>query len=223
MSSLLITNFVRAHTGSRPAQHFAFLSVEHMLRRLSQFICLLALGGLSFGATAADADAVVAGVKKSAPIAVHLQQFKVGKDDKGATKFDEATAVLPGEVIEYRATYSNHGATALPVVATLPIPEGLEYVKESAKAKNNLAHTVAQKDAQFSYEPLVQRVSTASGTTLSQPIPYASYRYVRWDLGRLSPGNSIEVSVRAKVAQNLEVDASAEDKTAVLVSSSPKK
>jgi hypothetical protein len=46
---------------------------------------------------------------------------------------------------------------------------------------------------------------------------------VRWDLGRLPPGNSIEVSVRAKVTQNLEVDVSAEDKTAVLVSSSIKK
>lgn len=205
------------------SSRFAFLSKERVLRTASPFICLLAAGLLSFGALAADADPVASGNKKQAPIVIQLQQFKVAKDEKGATKFDEATAVLPGDVIEYRATYANQGATALPVVATLPIPEGLEYVKESAKAKNNILHTVAQKDAQFSSEPLVQKVSTASGSTLSQPIPYASYRYVRWDLGRLSPGNSIEVSVRAKVAQNLEADVSAEDKTAVLVSSSTKK
>lgn len=219
MSSLLIPNHDGAHRSSR----FALPSKARVIRQLSQFIFLLAIGIFSFGAIAADADPVAMGVKKQAPIVIHLQQFKVTKDEKGEAKFEEATAVLPGELLEYRATYSNQGTTALPVVATLPIPEGLEYVKESAKSKNKIAHTVAQKDAQFSNEPLVQRVVTASGATLSQPIPYASYRYVRWDLGRLSPGNSIEVSVRAKVAQNLEVDVSAEDKTPVLVSSSPKK
>jgi uncharacterized repeat protein (TIGR01451 family) len=211
------------HDDSQASSRFDFLATERVLRKTSPLICLLVAGLLSFGALAADADPVASGVKKQAPIVIQLQQFKVAKDEKGATKFDEATAVLPGDVIEYRATYANQGATALPVVATLPIPEGLEYVKDSAKAKNNILHTVAQKDAQFSSEPLVQKVSTASGSTLSQPIPYASYRYVRWDLGRLSPGNSIEVSVRAKVAQNLEADVSAEDKTAVLVSSSTKK
>jgi uncharacterized repeat protein (TIGR01451 family) len=208
---------------AQASSRFAFLSKKRVLRVTSPFICLLAAGLLSFGALAADADPVASGVKKQAPIAIELQQFKVVKDEKGETKFDKASLVLPGDVIEYRATYANHGATALPVVATLPIPEGLEYVKESAKAKNNILHTVAQKDAQFSNEPLVQKVSTASGATLSQSVPYASYRYVRWDLGRLPPGNSIEVSVRAKVTQNLEVDVSAEDKTAVLVSSSIKK
>jgi uncharacterized repeat protein (TIGR01451 family) len=213
----------QSHDGAHASQRFAFLSKGRALRKLNQFIFLLAVGLFSFGAIAADADPVALSVKKQSPIVIQLQQFKVAKDAKGEIKFDEATAVLPGEVIEYRATYSNQGTTALPVVATLPIPEGLEYVKDSAKANNKIAHTVAQKDAQFSNEPLVQKVSTASGATLSQPIPYSSYRYVRWDLGRLSPGNSIEVSVRAKVAQNLEVDVSAEDKTRVLASSSPKK
>jgi uncharacterized repeat protein (TIGR01451 family) len=142
---------------------------------------------------------------------------------KGEVQLLDAALVLPGDVIEYRASYANRGTTTLPVVATLPIPESLEYIKDSASAKNNIAHTVALKDSQFSNEPLLRKVATASGTTLSQPIPYASYRYVRWDLGRLAPGNSIEVSVRAMVAQNLEIDANAGDKAPVLVSSSLQK
>ena len=178
------------HASSR----FAFPSMERLLRSLSQYVCLLTLGMFSFGVTAADADVTT---KTSAPIAISLKQFKVLKDEQGEFKFVDAALVLPGDVIEYRATYVNQSKTALPVIATVPVPESMEYLKDSAKAKNNLAHTVALKDSQFANEPLLQKVVTASGATLSQPVPYASYRFVRWDLGKLAPGSSIEVSVRA--------------------------
>ncbi len=181
MSNLLIKNRNRTHAGSR----FAFLSPKRLIRSLSQFICLLALGMFSFGAAAADAD--VSNSKTSAPIAISLKQFKVLKDEQGEFKFVDAALVLPGDVIEYRATYSNQSKNTLPVIATVPVPESMEYLKDSAKAKNNLAHTVALKDSQFANEPLLQKVVTASGATLSQAVPYASYRFVRWDLGRLAP------------------------------------
>jgi uncharacterized repeat protein (TIGR01451 family) len=134
------------------------------------------------------------------------------KDDRGEAKFVDASIVIPGDVVEYRAVYSNRGSTALPVVATLPIPEGMEYQKDSASANNKVVHTVALDDSKFAKEPLVKKLVSASGTTLLQPLPYASYRYVRWDLGTLSPGKSVEVSVQAKVVQNLDADASNGDK-----------
>ena len=40
-----------------------------------------------------------------------------------------------------------------------------------------------------------------------QPVPYADYRFVHWDLGRLQPNASVEVSIRAKVSQSSEGDA----------------
>ena len=198
---------------------FFAVPVGRLFRRLVAFFCLLAFGLLSLSVSAADAG----NSKEQAPIVVNLKQFKVVKDDKGEQQFVDAALVLPGDVIEYRATYANRGKSALPIVATMPIPESMEYIKESAQAKDGIAHTVALKDSQFSNEPLLRKVVTASGATLSQPLPYASYRYVRWDLGRLSPGNSIEVSVRAKVSQNLDVEARAEDKATVLASSFVKK
>lgn len=193
------------------------------IRRVLALVGLLVMGFMPLAATAAEASPAAASSKIQAPIAINLKQFKVVQAENGEAKLLDAAVVMPGDVIEYRATYSNRGAATLPVVATMPIPENMEYIKDSAQANKKLAHTVALHDAQFSNEPLVKKVLTASGATLSQPIPYASYRYVRWDLGRLAPGNSIEVSVRAKVAQNLEVDANAEVKTSVLTSSTLKK
>lgn len=191
----------------------------HFFRGVLAILCSTALGLFASHVVAADAAATLGSAKNQTPITIELKQFKVLKDEHGNVKLMDASAVLPGDVIEYRALYSNRGNSALPVIATLPIPESLEYLKDSATADNKLAHTVALKDSQFSKEPLVQKFVTASGSTVSQPLPYASYRYVRWDLGNLPSGKSIEVSVRAKVAQNLVADASAEDRAASLPSS----
>ncbi len=190
------------------------LSARRLFRHVVALLCLLTFGLLSLSVSAADASTS----KEQAPIVVNLKQLKIVKNEKGDEQFVDAALVLPGDVIEYRATYANRGKTTLPVVATMPIPESLEYVKDSAKAKDGITHTVALKDAQFSNEPLQRKVATNSGATLSQPLPYASYRYVRWDLGRLLPGSSVEVSVRAKVSQNLDVDAKAGDLAPVLAS-----
>lgn len=222
MNQYLYQNRAARLVGAVQNKGNSFVQAGQGLRNMLVLLCLVGAGLFSVSATAADADATST-TKTSAPISIHLKQFKVLKDEQGESKFVDAGLVLPGDVIEYRAIYSNQGKTALPVIATVPVPESMEYLKDSAKAKNNLAHTVALKDSQFANEPLLQKVVTASGATLSQPVPYASYRFVRWDLGRLAPGSSIEVSVRAKVAQNLEVDASAEGKTSVLASSSLKK
>jgi len=191
-------------------------------RSIFSLVCLLCAGLFSLQTFAADASTPVK-AQAQAPVAINLKQFKVTKDEQGQTKYVEAALVVPGDVIEYRAIYSNRSGNVLPVVATMPIPESMEYVKESAKTNGKAVHTVAAKDAQYAYEPLQQKVTTASGATLSQPVPYASYRFVRWDLGRLSPGSSVEVSVRAKVSQDLEKDATAVDKTPVQVSSSNNK
>lgn len=191
------------------------------IRRFLALVSLLSIGLVAIPAGAADADPALGGsAKTQAPIAINLKQFRVVQGENGDTRFLDARVVMPGDVIEYRATYVNRGSSTLPVVATMPIPESMEYIKDSAQSNKKLAHTVALKDAQFSNEPLLQKVLSASGVTQSQPVPYASYRYVRWDLGRLAPGNAVEVSVRAKVAQTPEVDANAEVKASALTSSS---
>jgi hypothetical protein len=189
-----------------------------LARSIATLVCAASLGLVAIQAVAADVVDAATSSKSQAPVAISLKQFKVVTSASGAEQLADAIAVLPGDVIEYRAVYSNRASTTLPVVATLPIPASLEYLKGSASTNNNIVHTVALRDSQFSKEPLLHRVVDASGATVSQPLPYASYRYVRWDLGNLPPGKSVEVSVRAKVAQNLAGDASAEDKASALAS-----
>jgi uncharacterized repeat protein (TIGR01451 family) len=159
--------------------------------------------------SAADADS---SAKTQSPIVVNLKQFKVIQDAKGEAKYTDASLVLPGDLLEYQATYTNRGTVPLTVTATLPVPEAVEYVKDSAKAKPALAHSVALKDSVFAQEPLTRKVAATGASALVQQVPYAEYRFVRWDLGRLAPGASAEVSIRAQVGQNQDSDGNASGK-----------
>jgi uncharacterized repeat protein (TIGR01451 family) len=165
-------------------------------------------------AFAADADApsnAKAGGAPQSPVVVTLTQYKLGQDEKCAPHLQDAKVVMPGDVMEYRATYKNQGTTTLSVVATLPVPEGLEYIPDSAMAlsanKSRLLHTVALKESQFAAEPLMRKVVLPDGTNVTHAVPYAEYRFVRWNLEQLAPGASVEVSLRARVAQTTEQSA----------------
>lgn len=168
---------------------------------------LLLASLVGHAAFAADADATVtATVKAPQPVAVTLTQFKVGQDAKGVPILVDAKIVAPGDVIEYRAVYKNQSLAPLSVAATIPVPEALEYIKDSATAKSAsntpIAHTVALKDNQYAPEPLMRRLITADGASVAHAVPYAEYRSVRWILEKMAPGASVEVSLRARVAEN---------------------
>jgi hypothetical protein len=169
------------------------------------FACTLAACGLAPLAWAADGQEPA---RSQSPIVVNLKQIKVTTDAKGVSKLGDAGVVLPGDLIEYQATYSNRGSGVLAVIATMPVPEAVEYQKDSAKSKPSLPYMVALKDSLFAQEPLVKKISSAGGATLIQPVPAADYRFVRWDLGRLLPNTSVEVSIRTKVSQSPEGEAS---------------
>lgn len=172
----------------------------HLYARASRHLALIFLISLPL-ATAQSPAA-------EAPVVINLKQFKVLKGANGEPKFTDASLVLPGDVIEYRAVYTNRGAVPLSVIATLPVPESAEYVKDSAKSKSNLAHSVALKDLQFASEPLMKKTITSSGATLLQAVPYADYRFVRWDLSAIPAGSSVEVSIRAMISTQLDTEGS---------------
>lgn len=182
-------------------------TMKPLSRLYSAGLGLLLACLVSHAAFAADADATVtATVKAPQPVAVTLSQFKVSQDAKGAPILVDAKVVAPGDVIEYRAVYKNQSLAPLSVAATIPVPEALEYIKGSAAAKaansGPIAHTVALKDNQYAPEPLMRRLITADGASVAHAVPYAEYRSVRWMLEKMAPGSSVEVSLRAKVAEN---------------------
>ena len=80
------------------------------------------------------------------------------------------------------------------LVATLPIPQGLEYLPKSAKPFN-ASLQMAGRDGQFGVEPLQRKAADGS----AQALPYTEYRTMRWSIGQLNAGASVVVSARAKV------------------------
>ena len=138
-------------------------------------------------------QAAAAAVKKV--VAAELTQFVVVKAPDGKEQLLDASSVKPGDVIEYRVTYTNNtGKAVTGLMADLPIPEGLEYVPRSAKPGADLVKA-AVKDGEYAAEPLMRK----GKANKAEPVPYAEYRALRWTLGQLPAGGVAAVSARAKV------------------------
>ena len=167
-------------------------------QRLAQSLAFSLLT-VSFGSAMAQGPAASAAVTAAKPataqaVAVLLTQHKVVKAADGKEQLLDATTVKPGDVLEYRATYTNTTDKAVTgVVATLPIPEGLEYSAQSAKPGPTLVQA-ATKNGVYGAEPLMRQVNGKA-----ESVPYVEYRTLRWNLGQLPARGVAAVSARAKV------------------------
>jgi uncharacterized repeat protein (TIGR01451 family) len=131
---------------------------------------------------AADADHV----------AVSLKAFKVT-----GQKLVPTAEAQPGDTIEYQVTYRNTGtAPARDVMATLPVPDGgMRYLADSA-APAGVQASVDGK--QFAAVPLTRTV-VRNGKPVTETVPAAEYRFLRWPLGELAPGSSSTVTSRMRL------------------------
>ena len=115
----------------------------------------------------------------------------------GKEAFSSASQVKPGDVVEYRATYTNSGkAPARQLLATLPVPAGMEFVEQSAVPAKLEASLDGQRYAPV---PLTRRVKQADGKEVVRPVPPAEYRWLRWTLGNLGSNTARTVSARMRV------------------------
>jgi uncharacterized repeat protein (TIGR01451 family) len=115
-----------------------------------------------------------------------------GKEQK-----ESSEKAKPGEVIEYVAEYRNTGkAPVTNVVATLPVPSGMEFVPETTQPQPVMAST---DDHRYAPVPLKRMVRGADGKTVEQLVPYGEYRSLRWTLGEIQGGGSKSVKARMKV------------------------
>ena len=130
------------------------------------------------------------------PVEATLRQFIVVKGADGKEEFKSADTVKPGDVIEYRVRYANRSGKAVSnFTATLPLPEPLEYIAKSATPGTNLVRA-ATADHKYAAEPLMR----AAPGNKTEPVPYAEYRSLRWNLGQLPADAVTEVAARAHVA-----------------------
>ena len=131
-----------------------------------------------------------------AEVKVTLVANKIMKSNGTEVQQSGQTA-KPGDTIQYVAEYRNTDkATVRSVVATLPVPAGMEYLPDTESPRPALASTDGMH---FSAIPLKRTVRNASGQPKEELVPYSEYRTLRWDLGEISGGASKTVIARVKV------------------------
>lgn len=115
----------------------------------------------------------------------------------GVEERQSADKAKPGDIIEYIAEYRNTSKTPVSnVVATLPVPSGMEYIPETADPTPVLAST---DEHNYAPVPLKRMVRGADGKMVEQQVPYSEYRSLRWKLGDLGGEASKSVKARMKV------------------------
>lgn len=163
---------------------------------------LLAAGLLLGGTAGNSADAAeVSPAKTKSPLAIALTAQKVVKQSDGKEKLQSADRALPGEVIQYDASYQNQGARPLSNVApTLPIPRGMEFLPDSATP----APLEASLDGKtFERIPIKRKVILPGGETGEQEVPATQYRALRWQLGEMAPGAKTVLIARTRIASSI--------------------
>jgi uncharacterized repeat protein (TIGR01451 family) len=159
----------------------------HRTLRLVTALALTVAGLGSFALAYADGGDV------SVALTAHRILVSQGKEARLP-----AEQAKPGDVIEYRATYSNRGASAVrDLEATLPVPAGLEYLPKTAQPVRLQASLDGKT---FAPAPLTRRVKLSNGKTELREVPASEYRALRWSIGLLGANSSRTVGARMRVA-----------------------
>ncbi len=136
------------------------------------------------------------GLSAKAEVKVTLVANRIMKSNGTEVQQSGQTA-KPGDTIEYVAEYRNTDKTGVRnVVATLPVPAGMEYLSDTESPRPALAST---DGTHFSAIPLKRKVHNAAGQPTEELVPYSEYRTLRWDLGEISGGGTKTVKARVRV------------------------
>jgi len=159
-------------------------------------LSLLLLVGLQSAPVLAQSSAPAAS-KPDVESILTSKKVVVGADKKETLV--DGKDVKPGEIIEYQVTYTNKGkAPVSNLTANLPIPEGTEFLRASAKPV--LGAKASLGDGKFDPIPLKRKVKTPDGKEVEQEVPLVQYRVLQWSLGELAPGKSAIVSARVRLS-----------------------
>jgi uncharacterized repeat protein (TIGR01451 family) len=164
-----------------------------MLKK-SLIAALFTIGGLHGVSAIAASAAPLAPVtpvtplaaKQASPLSVELTVKKIILKDEKELRADAANAA-PGDVLEYRAEYKNIGAVTLSkALLTLPLPDHTTYIDGSAYPAGMTASN-RNAIADFKSPPLLQQ---APGDAIGA---------LRWATNKLTPGQTVTVSMRVRV------------------------
>jgi uncharacterized repeat protein (TIGR01451 family) len=155
-------------------------------------------------APAREAPPAEAPAAPADPVSIRLEIYVVSQitrdDGTREERFAEATEARPGQTVEYRLMVTNVSEETLPagiVVVTGPVPEGTQFVPNSATPSSEelLTEYSADRGRTFSEPPVI--VGGDDGRSVADPI---SYDTVRWTvLFDMEPGQEIPLVYRVIV------------------------
>lgn len=115
----------------------------------------------------------------------------------GTEQRQSADKAKPGDTIEYVAEYRNTSKSPVSnVVATLPVPSGMEYLPGVADPPQLMAST---DEHNYAPVPLKRSIRSADGRLVEQQVPFSEYRSLRWKLGDIQGEASKSVKARMQV------------------------
>lgn len=134
-----------------------------------------------------------------------LRAEQIVAGPQGESEKPAATAA-PGDVLQYRATYSNRGdSAAAGLVARLPVPAGTALIAQGMQPE----HASGSLDGvHFAPMPLMREVKDKNGTTHREAVPLSEIKALSWNLGVLEPGKEKSVQLRVQVNAPVNVSTS---------------
>lgn len=127
-----------------------------------------------------------------------LQVHRVVLQADGSEALQAATAVHPGDVLQYATVFSNPGARPVQnLQASLPIPLGTELVAASSQPRVVLASLDGKV---FQPMPLMRKTRRADGQWVEVAVPLAEIRALRWPEQQLAAGASLRTSARVRIS-----------------------
>jgi uncharacterized repeat protein (TIGR01451 family) len=144
----------------------------------------------------------LAGQEQEGPLRIVALNLTAQAEGRSPAEGSDAPASRPGDVIEYRISFTNTTSGAVrDVVFDDPVPQGLVYVLGSAGSERDDVQVEFSIDGGGSYQSTPEiEVQEATGT-VRRPAPAERYTHVRWTvLGVVPAGEAVQAVFRARIA-----------------------
>ena len=130
-----------------------------------------------------------------------LQAFKITVNESGEEVAVEVEEVRPGDLIEYRLTYTNNTDQAITnLIPTLPVPANMYYLGDTAEPEIQRA-SYQSSGNDFQVPPLTREVTTSGGLQTTEEVPPREYRRLQWTIATLEGGDSVTLTARVRVSR----------------------
>lgn len=143
-----------------------------------------------------------AAVMAAEPVSSHMEAYRVARAADGSEKLEAATAIKPGEVIEYQITYNNDDAKPVSdMLINAPVPASTVYLEGSARSPVRSQVRFSDDRGQtWQTAPLKHKRVDGNGEEVVAPERYTN---VQWRAEEpLSKGKTQKYSYRVRVATN---------------------